>query len=334
MPAAASSKRPILVLAILLAAAFFAFLLHIFVGTVDVSLWDVVRALFGAQENTVIVWDFRMPRAMLAVLSGALLGIVGSSFQALFRNALADPYIVGVSSGAAVGGATALVTGFGAAWGGWAAGLGPMLASTVGGMLALGMVVSLSVRRGVLEPHTLLLTGVVLGSLLSSLLSLILLWGQANNQILNWMLGHLTPAYWNRTHLMAIALGIGAPILILQSKRINALTLGEETAMRLGVDTKKLKPLVLGVGAAMVAVTVGAVGIIGFLGLVAPHIARRLVGVDWRWSLIASGLVGSGLMCIADILAQRIVPATEVPVGIVTAVLGAPFLIILLRKGT
>jgi ABC-type Fe3+-siderophore transport system permease subunit len=117
-----------------------------------------------------------------------------------------------------------------------------------------------------------------------------------------------------------------------RSKGLNAFALGEESAQRLGVDTRRLKPVVLVVSSIMVASTVGVVGIIGFLGLVAPHIARRLLGVDWRWSLIGSGLLGGTLLLMADVVAQRAVPGADVPVGIITAILGAPFLLLLMRR--
>jgi iron complex transport system permease protein len=142
--------------------------------------------------------------------------------------------------------------------------------------------------------------------------------------------------------VLAAALGIGAPILILQSRALNAFAIGEETARRLGVDTRRLKTLVLVTGTAMTAAAVGATGVIPFLGLVAPHISRRLVGIDWRRSLLASILVGSALLLLADVLTQRVIPALSVklgfetvvdlPVGVVTALLGAPSLLILLRK--
>lgn len=326
---------PVSVLIGLAGLAALAFGLHLAVGSVNLTLAEVWRALVAPDDSTstLIVRELRIIRALTALVSGALLGMVGSAFQAYFRNPLADPYVVGVSSGAAVGGALAIVLGVGTAWEGWASGLGPLAFATLTGMATLGLVVSLSVRRGLLDSATLLLTGVVVSSLLSALLSLILLWGgKDTNVVLGWLLGHLTPAYWNRLHLMLLVLAIGGPLLILQGKRLNALSLGDETARRLGVDTRKLKPIVLGAGACMVAVCVGSIGIIGFLGLVAPHIARRLVGVDWRWSLAASGAVGAILLCLADIAAQRIVPDAEVPVGIVTAVLGAPFLIALMRR--
>lgn len=335
MAKARVSRNPVLVLVLLAVAAALAFLVHVSWGTVSIPLGEVWGSIFGGEgSNAAIIHSLRLPRALMAVLAGGLLGIVGSAFQALFRNPLADPYVMGVSSGAAVGGAIGVVTGFGAAWAGWAGGIGPLVLATVAGLLSLGLVMSLSTRRGVVEPQTLLLTGVVVGSMLASLLSLILLWGGNDTTVvLGWLLGHLTPAYWNRVYLMAMILIAGGCVMILHGKRLNMLALGDEVASRLGVDTKRLKPVVLVTCATMVAVTVGAVGIIGFLGLVAPHIARRVIGVDWRWSLVASGLVGSTLLSVSDIASQKIVPNAEVPVGIVTAVIGAPFLVVLLRRG-
>lgn len=296
---------------------------------------EVLTELFrGPQGDTaeapnVIVWQIRLLRGLACLLCGGLLGMVGSAFQALFRNPLADPYIVGVSSGAAAGGALALTLGIA----GFLGGLGLMACAFGGGIVALSLVLALGRFRGALDVQKLLLSGVVVGAMLAALLSMILLMaGQDTNQVLRWLLGSATPMFWNRIVAMALALSIGGPILLLQAKRLNVLASGEDAAKRLGVDVARLKPTVLGVGAAMTAVTVGSMGIIGFLGLVAPHISRRLLGVDWRTSLLGSMLVGMGLLLLADIVAQRAMPGAELPVGVVTALLGAPFLLLLLRK--
>ncbi len=332
---AESSRRIATILAVLLGVCAVMTVLHIAIGTVAVSPGEVLSAIFHRDDSnnaSVYVWMVRGPRTAYCLVAGALLGLVGATFQALFRNPLADPYVVGVSSGAAVGGALGIALGFGTSWTGMFTGLGPVVLATLGGLGALTLVLTLSLRRGVLEMQSLLLTGVVLGSLLSSLLSLIMQWSGKDNQILSWLLGHMTPAYWNHFYPMAFVLGVSAPILVVNARRLNALAIGDDTARQLGVNTNRVRPLLLITGSIMVAVTVANVGIIGFLGLVSPHIARRLLGVDWRWSLIGSGLVGAALLCGADILAQRIVPDAEVPVGIVTAILGAPFLILLLRR--
>lgn len=308
--------------------------LHIGVGS---SLWispaRVIAEIFrgnleGADPMNTVVWQIRLPRAMGCLLVGGLLGLVGSAFQALFRNPLAEPYVVGVSSGAAVGGSLALVLRLSEAFFGLA-GLGMAFA---GGLGSLGLVVTLARRRGVINVPTLLLAGVVVGSLLAALLSLILLAaGGDTNQVLRWLLGSMTPMFWPRVAILAATLAIGAAILTRETRRLNAFSVGEDSAQRLGVDTARLKKRVLVTGTAMAAVAVGSVGIVGFLGLVAPHIARKMLGIDLRQSLIGAGLIGAILLLLADLVAQRAVPGTELPVGAVTAILGAPTLLLLLR---
>jgi len=329
-----SAARATLLILLLLTALLF--LVYLSLGAIRLDILKVFGALVtGETDSTLgtIVWRIRLPRACGCVAAGAILAMVGSAFQALFRNPLAEPYVVGVSSGAAVGGALAVVSGFGASWSGPALGLGTLLFSTAGGLLALLAVLALSRRRGVIEVHTLLLAGVVLGAMMSAVLSMILLMGGRDaNQVLRWLLGSFAGIGWPRVASMALAAGVAALVLLSQSKRLNAFSLGEETAQRLGVNVRRLKPLVLLTGTVAAAVTVGSVGIIGFLGLVAPHIARRLVGVDWRWSLGASGLIGSALLLAADLAAQRAVASTEIPVGVITAILGAPVLITLMRR--
>lgn len=312
------------------------FLIHLGRAAAWISPIEVAGELInGRSEGPIgnIVWAIRLPRAIGCLLVGAILALVGSAFQALFRNPLAEPYIVGVSSGAAVGGALALLLGIGTAWSGFWDGLGMTACAFVAGLISLSLVFSLSRRRGVVDVQTLLLAGVVTGSMLSALLSMILLAsGEDTNKVLRWLLGSMTPMYWNRLAVMAIALFVGGAILIRQSKYLNAFAVGESTAQHLGVNTRRLKPIILVVGTAMTAATVGAVGVVGFLGLVAPHIARRILGVDWRWSTIGSAFIGAGLLLAADLLAQTAIPDTELNVGIVTALLGAPVLIVLLRK--
>ncbi len=281
-----------------------------------------------------IIWAIRLPRVLECVCVGGILGAVGSAFQAQLRNPLAEPYVVGVSSGAAVGSAIAMVCGFDA----WFGGLGAAGCGFVSGMLALALVYGLAKRRGGVDVSTLLLAGVIVGALLSSVLSLtILLSGQDSNRVLEALLGSMSTASFEKDAILFGALIAGSIILVRQTRLLNAFAMGEESAARMGVDVGRLRAVVLITGTAMTAAAVGAVGIVGFLGLVAPHIARRLLGVDWRYSLIGSGLIGSALLVLADLIAQRIgsvfhMAVTEVPVGIVTAVIGAPSLLILIRK--
>lgn len=333
-PASTRSARraPGALLLALGGAAVLATLLHVGVGS---YLWipphqvlaEIFRGDTGEGVN-LIVWRLRLPQALTSVFVGAILGMVGSAFQALFRNPLADPYIVGVSSGAAVGGVLAMVLGFGAVLGG----LGMIGAAFAGGMLTLGAVFRLARTRGLVDVTTLLLAGVVFAALLSAVLMLLLLGsGHDTNQVLRWLMGSTSPAYWPRVGMLAVAAAAGSAVLLMQARGLNAFAVAESSAQRLGIDTARLKTVVLVTGTAMTAVAVGSVGVIGFLGLVSPHIARRLSGVDWRWSLPASGLIGAVLLAASDVVAQRIVP-NGIPVGIVTALLGAPFLIVLMKK--
>lgn len=302
-------------------------------GSVLIPVPEVLRALFAGPnaegQNAWILWNLRMPSSIACVFIGGSLALVGSAFQALFRNPLADPFIVGVASGAAFGGSLAIVLGAGAA-------LGVFLLPAFGflfGLLALALVFALSRRQGRVLTQNLLLAGSVTGSLLAALQSMtLLLAGQDSNKVLRWLLGSMHPVFWPQIALLAIGFGIGAILLLRQAKALNALALGEDAARRLGVDTRTLRRLILGVGTALVSICVGTVGIIGFVGLAAPHIGRRLVGVDWRRSMLASMFIGSSMLLLADGIGQHLATVGEMPVGVVTALMGAPFLLALLRR--
>lgn len=334
-----AGKRPTTTLTILSALVVLAFLAHVNVGSYQwYTPWEVLRDVLrgpGGEGSNFVVWQLRMPRAVACVLVGGTLGVVGSAFQAQFRNPLTDPYIVGVSSGAAIGGVIALITGLDAAM----AGLGTPALGFVFGMISLALVMGVARRRGVVDVSSVLLGGVVIGSFLSAMLSLALLAsGQSSNMVLGWLLGNMTDILWNKVYVLFGAFAVGTALLMRETRRLNALALGEDAAARLGVDVGRLRTVVLTVGTAMTAAAVGTVGIVGFLGLVAPHIARRVVGVDWRYSLAGSGLVGALILVVADLIAQRGLslltktPGMEIPVGVVTALLGAPTLLVLLRR--
>ena len=307
--------------------------LHILIGTTaGTSPGELAQALIGGPGGesgaTTVLWVLRLPRACLALLVGAILGLVGAVFQALLRNPLAEPYIVGASSGAALGGALVSAFGLGAALGG----LATPLAAFTGGTGVLALVFALAGGRRA-EPGPLLLAGVAVGTLASALLSLVILGsGRDSGQLLRWLLGSLSEAFWTTDALLAATLVLGYLYLSRQARRLNALALGETAAAGVGVDVAALNRNALLVGTALTATAVGAVGIIGFLGLVAPHGARLLFGSDLRRVLPAATLLGAGLLLGADILAGRGIGGNEIPVGIVCAVLGAPSLLILLAR--
>jgi iron complex transport system permease protein len=310
------------------------FVVYVGWGTKLISPEIVLRELFRGPSNNddnranTIIWAIRLPRALGTMCVGGLLATVGCAFQGLLRNPLADPYIVGVSSGAGLGRVVAILLGLETALGG----LGGSAAGFLGGILALALVLGFAYRRSGVDVRTLLLAGVVTGSMLSALLSLcLLLGGRDTNEILKSLLGDTATIQWPAVILLAITLAIGFVVLMLQTRALNAFAIGEETAQRLGVNTRRLKPIVLLTGTAMTAVAVGAVGIIGFVGLIAPHVARRLVGTDWRRSMSVSMVAGALLLLASDLIAQRLTP-NDLPIGIITALIGSPVLLILLRK--
>ena len=334
------SARKILVVAFCVLIV--AFVLHVWIGSSEwYKPWDILAQIFrGRQADDIhnsIIWDLRLPRAIEAALVGAILGVSGAALQTLFRNQLAEPYIVGSSSGAAIGAASIsiliavlnrenppselLVT------------LIKPVAGFVTGLLTLGLVMSLARRRGVIETPTLLLAGVVVATMLSSVLSFIILFsGLDQRVVLSWILGSFDVAFWPQIYLLIIVFAISYAVLHRTAQKLNAMSLGEEGAQALGVNPISLRRTVLICVTAMTSVTVGAVGIIGFVGLVAPHIARRLVGSDLRAILPLSAVFGSLIMLFADAIAQRGMQGAGFPVGIVTAILGAPVLLVLIKK--
>jgi len=308
-------------------------LLHLlFGGGIALVPADVFRAIFSGDNGefgSTIVWKLRLPRLVAAILAGSSLAVVGSVFQILFRNPLAEPYVIGVSSGAGVGGSLVLAMGFAS----FAGGLGVAFGGVVGALLALAFVFTLAAWSKNQDVVRLILAGVVVGSMLAALTTLVLLTsGKDTNVVLRWLLGSLTPMSWPQIGLMAFA-GISVWIVSFrESRKLNAFAFGGDLASRLGVDSQRLMTTQLVVGSVTVGAVVGCVGIIGFVGLVAPHIARNLVGPDLRKSLPVAGILGAILLVLADLVAQKIIPGAEMPVGAVTAILGSPILLVLLRK--
>lgn len=310
-----------------------AFILYVGAGgSVWISPVEVVQQLVrgdrGEPASNVILHKIRVPRACAAGLIGLILGGVGYAFQALFRNPLAEPYVLGVASGAALGGTLSIAFGFSAALGG----MGLPLTAIALALATLGFVMSLATRKGRLDVRVLLLAGVVTAAMLSGLLTFALLMsGEDTNRVLRWLLGSTTPMFWGRVGLLAAFALPGLLILWLCSRALDAYAIGEDVAASVGVKNDRLKYTVLGVGSLMTAVAVGVAGIIGFVGLVAPHIARRLVGARAVIGLPLAAMTGGVLLMFADIVAQRAKPGLEIPVGAVTALLGAPALLWLLR---
>ncbi|HYF94094.1 MAG TPA: iron ABC transporter permease [Symbiobacteriaceae bacterium] len=311
------------------------------VGAVRIPPWEAIRILLSRlpgvdltadwkATSAVIFWDIRLPRVLMGALVGIALSVAGAAYQGLFKNPLADPGILGVSAGAALGGAVAIaflsrlqVSGVGTV---------PFFAF-LGGIAAVTVVYRLAAVGRRVPVVGLLLAGVAVGSFSVSLVSLILFFTdrQARDAIVFWMMGGLGGANWEKVAwlLPYMASGIGA--LLFYWRELNALLLGEESALHLGVDVEHLKRVVLVAGTLLTAASVAFAGTIGFVGLVVPHIVRFLVGPDHRYLLPAAGVVGAIVVVLADTVARSTLP-TEIPVGLVMAVLGGPFFLWLLRR--
>ena len=339
------STRPLFIaLGLLLVLALW---LSLALGPVSLPLGDTLRAalrLLGVplaadasvQQAELILAQIRMPRTLLGLAVGMVLALCGVAMQGLFRNPLADPGLVGVSSGAALGAAVAIVGG--AAFGGLPEAFAPYLLSAcafVGGLLVTALVYRLGRRDGQTHVATMLLAGIALTALAGAAIGLFTyLADDATLRTLTfWNLGSLNGASYARLWPLLLATLAVALWLPRRARALNALLLGESEARHLGFDVERLKRelvfcTALGVGAA-----VAAAGLIGFIGLVVPHLMRLLVGPDHRSLLPASALAGASLLLLADLVARLALAPAELPIGIVTALIGAPFFLYLLVRG-
>ena len=286
------------------------------------------------EMDRTIIWQIRVPRAILALIVGALLAMAGAALQGLLLNPLADPYTVGVSSGAALGAGVATIMGLGGILGGYGV---PMVAF-VFAIGAMFVVYALARSAGRVSIHSFLLAGIVVGSFLWALLSFVLALAagnpaEAQTKIIAWLLGSFdAPDPWGYVRMAGpfAILGLGA--LFAFARELNVFSMGEESAKHLGIETENLKLIIIGIVSLVTAAAVAASGIIGFVGLVVPHICRRLFGPDHRVLIPSSALAGATLTVLADLASRAILPPSGLPVGIVTAILGAPFFLYLLRS--
>jgi iron complex transport system permease protein len=330
-------QRLYLSLAILAAILFLSAILSLCVGPVDISFADVVTVLWqSGQENNikaVILFDIRMPRLILAALVGAALAQSGVVMQGFFQNPMADPYIVGVSSGAGLGATLAIWLGLDF----WFYGLsGVGLLAFVGALMVTAVVYLVSQRGGRLPVMLVLLTGVAIGALTSALTSFLMVSTRGDmfdtQRILFWLMGSLASRRWEHVHIAWPQIVVGALFLQWMARDLNLIIQGEENALYLGVDVERSKRLLLVGASLLAAAAVSVSGIIGFVGLVVPHVMRLVVGPDNRRLMPASMLGGAILLVNADLLARVVVEPAELPIGIITSLLGCPFFLYLLSR--
>ncbi len=307
-------------------------------GTEAISFPQVATLLIqgvvaegGAQDTTqsIILWQVRVPRVLLAFMVGGSLAAVGASLQALLRNPLADPYVIGISSGAALGAAVAILFGVGLS----VFGLSVLpFCAFLGALISLFIVYRIAVAYRSFSVHTLLLGGVVLNAIFSALI--LFLTSLADpykaSGMYAWLMGSLTGPDFQTVSVLAVYLVLGVSILVAQARSLNLLTLGEEAARSLGVEVERVKRVIFAASALLTGSVVAFSGLIGFVGLIVPHAVRLAFGADHRLLLIASGLVGGTFLMVADTLARTLLSPTEIPVGVVTALVGGPIFLYLL----
>jgi iron complex transport system permease protein len=351
LPAGDRSARGRLAIAAAVVALVLAAALSLAVGATGVSLGALPRALGlvgtdGVDAATLarerlILLDIRLPRVALAILVGGGLAVSGAVMQGLFRNPLADPGIIGVSSGAALAAVTVIALG-GGVLAPFVAPLGRAavpVAAFVGGLAATAFLYRLGTRTGTTSIATLLLAGIAVDAAARALTGLVIFSAddQALRDLTFWTLGSLGGASWAKIAAAAPFVLIAAVVLPFVARALNALLLGEAEAHHLGVPVETAKRLSMLAVAAAVSAAVAVAGVIGFVGIVVPHLVRLVTGPDHRFVLPASALLGATLTLVADAVARVVVAPAELPIGIVTAAIGAPFFLWLLlrrRAGT
>lgn len=312
------------------------------VGIADIGMFEALKimvagipgmsALFQGNSvdhtHTMIILDIRMPRILLSASIGAILAVVGGSFQGLFRNPMADPYVLGISNGAGLGATLAIVLGLE----GLSFGVGLIsLSAFAGALLTTILVYMIASVGGRLPSVNLLLSGIAVGLFEYSIITVLMVFKRDKiENIIMWLMGSVNAATWGQVAMLVPLAVIGTLSLCFFARDLNAIAAGEDTAKSLGIKVETVKKILLGLCSLLIAISVSVSGIIGFVGLVVPHTARMIVGPDHRFMLPFSAVGGAIFLVICDTLARTVMPPMELPVGAVTSLFGAPFFIYLL----
>lgn len=299
-------------------------------GPVSIGAGELWRVVTGGADpvSRAIVVDIRAPRVALALLVGTALGMSGAVLQGALRNALAEPYLLGVSGGAAVGAVGAVAIG-------WSNPTVLSLAAFVGALVAVFVVMGIARASGMrADPKVLLMAGVVVGAFANAAIMVLLATAPADaaQGALWWMMGSLGSAQWPAVLRLAVVLAITGPALLIWARDLDALALGHDAAASLGVSPETASRRLYLTASLLAAATVAAAGLVGFVGLLVPHVARALAGARHRVALVVSALAGSALVVGADLAARTVRAPAELPLGAVTAVVGVPFFLSLLRR--
>ncbi len=297
------------------------------IGSVNISVKDIITSFFNSKNSTVhqIIFDIRLPRILFAFAIGGGLSVAGAVFQAMLLNPLAEPYILGISSGGSFGAVLSFLLGI-SFW-------GTQLFAFAGALIVILLVFSLGRRFGEIEPDVLLLSGVMIGAFFAA--GILLMTTMLDNSLrmaVLWLIGSLSFAS-NQTLIYVLPITFITVILLtLNAQKYNVISLGSESAKQLGINTKLVMNETYILTSIMVGSIVSVSGIIGFVGLIIPHISRMILGQDYRLIIPSSFFIGAMFLIIADTIARTIISPSEIPVGAVTALIGAPVFIYLLRK--
>ena len=330
-------SRVIRVSLFLLAAFIIVSIISMLVGPSQLGMLYLLKGLLSgiysgdiglvSTEKT-ILFSIRLPRIIFAGIVGASLAAAGVVFQGLFRNPLADPYILGISGGSAVGAIIGIMAGASAIPFGI-----PGLAVS-GALLTIALVYGIARSKKELHSTTLLLAGVIVNAFFSAVIMFLISTASSKElrSVIFWIMGDLSLAEWNEVVLTGFFLMLGFIVMYVYSRHLNLIVSGEETAMQLGVNVEQTKKILLLAASLVTGVAVSVSGTIGFVGLIIPHMMRMLLGSDHRLLLPASALFGGSFLIVADTLARTVTAPAELPVGVITAMCGAPYFIYLLRR--
>lgn len=337
-------KLPGLMLVVMTVLLIFIAAGSLFLGTANIGYVDVFKILLhnipglgerisidGIPESAItIIMKLRLTRVILALLVGAGLAAVGSTMQCLFRNPMAEPGLLGISSGAGLGATIAIITGVNTTFFGMGA---TAIAAFFGAILTMLIVYNISRTGSKMSSTVLILAGTAVSFMNSAVIQLLMIFRRDRmDYIMLWTMGSFTTSGWNKVLILLPFLAIGLVTLLLYARQLNVISTGEETAQSLGIEVEKIKKILLAVCSLITAACVSTAGIIGFVGLIIPHIFRLVVGPDQRILLPYSIVGGAAFLVICDTLARVIAPPAEIPVGAITAVFGSPFFIALLIR--
>ncbi|WP_370871902.1 FecCD family ABC transporter permease [Corynebacterium lowii] len=326
-------RARLITLGVLLAALLVSLAANLVLGQFSLSPSEVVSALRagpGGQEiATSVIWQIRLPRIVLGLLVGAALAVAGTLLQGLFGNPLAEPSVIGVTSGAGVGAAAGIV--FGLNFAGMAT--IPILAF-ITGLITAAAVYRLASFDGQVRVVTLILTGIAVNAVAGAVISVLIFLAptSAREQIIFWQMGSLNGALWQQVATVALPIVVCAAAACLIAPRLDVLSLGERAAAHVGLNVGLSRLLIVGLSTALAALAVAFAGVIGFVGLIVPHILRQAIGPSHGWLMALSCLGGGVLVTLSDLAARTLIPFADLPIGVFTALVGGPTFFILLRR--